>query len=443
MTSDTTRRRFFYGWVIVGAGMGVQALQTITFGRTFGFYFVLLEREFGWSKAALSFGYSLQQVESGLLGPLQGWLIDRFGPRATMRVGLVVFGAGMMLFSRMNSLGEYYAIFIFMAIGQSLGGFTPLTVTVVNWFRRKRAQALGMMQTGMGIGALLAPAAAWALTKYGWRDTAFASGVLIIVAGLPLAQLMRHNPEAYGYLPDGDRPAPPPAAATTDRATTHPTGATSATTPTNLPGFTVRQALRTNAFWFITLGHASSLLVVSPVMLHLVPHLEESLGFSLGDGGRAIFVLTLGTMAGQLLGGYLGDRISKRLIVTGCMFGHAIAMLLLAYATGWPMVIAFALIHGLSWGMRGPLMTAIRADYFGRASFGTITGFSNLVITAGTVSGPIFAGVMADRLGSYRAAFTILAALTALGSIFWILLRKPAAPAPDRPSVAARGAGTA
>jgi MFS family permease len=112
------------------------------------------------------------------------------------------------------------------------------------------------------------------------------------------------------------------------------------------------------------------------------------------------------------------------------MVGHAAALLMLAFAHAFWMVAAFGVLHGLAWGMRGPLMSAIRADYFGSAAFGTITGISSMIVMLGMMAGPLVAGILADRTGSYALGFSILAALAALGSVFFVLARRP--PPPDR-----------
>ena len=415
-------RRLYYGWLIVAAGIGIQALQGALLSSSYGAYVVLLRADFGWSKTIFSGAFSLQQVESGILGPLQGWLLDRFGPRTVMRVGIVLFGVGFMLFSRLDSVLTFYLSFLLIAVGSSLGGFLPISITLVHWFERRRATALGLMSTGMGIGGLLAPLVAWSLSTHGWRATAFASGVLAIAAGLPLTQLMRHKPEQYGYLPDGRVPN-----AEGERVDPAP-GTPNVGRERSEADFTLGEALRTRAFWFISLGHASALLVVSAVMVHLVADLTERLEFSVPQGAAVVALLTAMSMIGQVSGGVLGDRFSKRGIATVCMLGHMVALLMLAYATAVWMVLAFAVLHGLAWGVRGPLMQAIRADYFGRTSFGTIMGFSSMIVTLGMVSGPLVAGVMADRLGSYQAGFTVLATLAGLGSIFWLLAVRPQAP---------------
>lgn len=414
-TARRTRRRY-YGWFIVAAGLGMQALQAMLLNSAFGAYFVLLQADFGWSRTVFSGAFSLQQVESGLLGPFQGWLIDRFGPRAVMRVGVVLFGVGFMLLSRIDSIATFYLAFVLTAVGASLSGFLSITTTLVHWFVRRRATAMGIVSSGQSVGGLLVPLVAWSLTAHGWRTTAFASGVVILVMGLVLTQVMRHKPEQYGYFPDGDDPDDPRSA--TARGATGRQGA----------DFTAAEALRTPAFWLVSFGHASALLVVSAVMVHLVPYLKESLGYSVTQGAAIVALLTVVSLVGQVSGGFLGDRISKRLIVIVCMIGHLVALLLLAYATALWMVVLFAILQGAAWGFRGPLMQAIRADYFGRKAFGTILGFSALIWMLGMIGGPMVAGILADRSGSYQGAFTVLALMAGVGTIFWLLARPPKPP---------------
>ena len=138
-------------------------------------------------------------------------------------------------------------------------------------------------------------------------------------------------------------------------------------------------------------------------------------------------------MCGQLCGGFLGDGFNKRLICFVCMLFHTIGLLLLAYASTLWMVLAFAALHGLAWGIRGPLMVALRADYFGPSSFGTIMGFSSLIVMIGMSTGPIFAGFMADMYGNYELGFGILAIGTLLGSFCFIAARPPKHPEHKHP----------
>lgn len=400
----------------MAAGFGIEALIGGLMFHAYGAYVVVLREEFGWSKTLLSAAFSMARAESGIFGPLQGWLTDRFGPRVLIRTGMIIFALGFLLFSQINSPLAFFLTFFLMAVGSSLGGYLPIGVALVGWFRRRRALALSISSTGMPVGGLLTQLVAVAMTTVGWRWTAFASGIVILLVGLPIARIVRHRPEPYGLAPDGD---PPPGSEHRDRGDG----------VTRWPGsedFTAREALRTRAFWCIALGHGAALLVVSAVMVHLIVHVTERLGYSLRQGTAVLALMTVMQAIGQLGGGWAGDRFSKRVIVVGCMAAHAVGMLLLASATTLSMVVAFAVFHGLAWGARGPLMSAIRADYFGSRAFGTITGLSSMVVMFGMMGGPLIAGILADRTGSYEAGFKLLAALAAVGSIFFALARRPA-----------------
>jgi PGF-CTERM protein len=407
-----SRSRVFYGWWIVAAGFGIEGLIGGLMFHAYGAYLVLLREEFGWSKTMLSAAFAMARAESGILGPVQGWLTDRFGPQALIRVGMVVFGLGFILFSQIGGPVMFFVTFFTMALGSSLGGYLPIGVAIVRWFRRRRALALSISGTGMSIGGLLTPLVVLAMSHVGWRWTAFASGVLVIAVGLPLAQIVRSRPEALGLTPDGD----PPRASAPDAPVR--AGAVEL-------NFTPRQAVATRAFWYISAGHGAALLVVSAVLVHMVVHVTERLGFSLPQAAAVVALMTVMQAIGQVSGGWLGDRFSKRRIAAACMLGHAVGLVVLALATAFWMVLAFAVLHGLSWGMRGPLMAAIRADYFGSASFGMISGISSMVLMVGMMGGPLVAGILADRTGSYVPGFTALAAVAALGSVFFLLARRP------------------
>ncbi|HEY7601313.1 MAG TPA: MFS transporter [Methylomirabilota bacterium] len=413
--------RVFYGWRIVGAGFGLEVLIGALLFHAYGAYVVLMREEFGWSRTLFSAVFAMARAESAVLGPVQGWLTDRFGPRALMRVGMTVFGLGFVLFSRIDSPLEFFLAFFLVAVGAGLGGYVPIAVAIVNWFKRRRALALGLASSGSAVGGLLTPVVVASLTTLGWRGTALLSGLLILVVGLLAAQVFRHRPEHYGEYPDGLPPA--------DTGPSLPGGGPGAASL----DFTPREAMRTAAFWLVSLGHGAALLVVSAVIVHMVTHVTERLGYSLAQAATVVALLTVAQIGGHLGGGWAGDRTSKRVIAAVCMVGHAVALLLLAWASAYWMVIAFAGLHGLSWGTRGPLMAAIRADYFGASAFGTISGVSSMVTMLGMMGGPLVAGILADRTGSYGLGFTVLALLALLGSVSFLLARRP--PPPARPPV--------
>jgi len=405
----------FYGWWVVLGAFISQLLNGALLLHSFTTYFLPLQAEFGWSRTLISGAFSIARAESGILGPLQGWMLDRFGPRAVIRVGVVLFGVGFILFSRMDSVLTFYLSFALMALGSSLSGFMSVSATVAQWFSRRRSIALGIAMSGMGVGGLLVPLIAWSLNSFGWRTVAMVSGVIILMVGLPAAQLMRHKPEQYGYLPDG-------------QTTPGISGVGNAAQVSEDSEFTTRQALRTASFWLISVGHAFALLMVGAALLHQVPHMVQAIGLSLEMAGAVVAILVGVNVLGQLAGGYLGDRIDKRSIIVACMWLHAIALTIFAFADTLFLAITFAILHGAAWGVRGPLIHSLRADYFGRGSYATIMGFSSFIIMIGMMTGPIFAGVMADLTGTYTMGFLILAALAALGSVFFFLAKKPQLP---------------
>jgi sugar phosphate permease len=411
------RPRIFYGWYMVGAAVGLQFLQAGLMSQAFGAYLAVLTEEQGWSKTALSGAAALQQMEVAVLGPVLGWLLDRFGPKVFVRGGVVVFGTGLCLLSQVQTLPEFYGAFIVIALGTSLCGFFPLNVALIHWFERKRARALSAMSIGLALGGIMVPLVAQSLTTFGWRTTALASGIFAICVGLPLAFVIRNRPHEHGEVPDGVAEQPSPGEKTDDLAQIQTTR-----------DFTAREALRTSAFWLISLGHGFALFVVHAVAVHAITHLKEGLGYSIAEASLVISLVTLSQMGGVGLGWIIGERWEKRYIAAGCMLAHALGLLLLTYASSLTMVVAFAVLHGAAWGLRGPFMQAIRADYFGRSAIGMILGLSFMIIVVGQVGGPIVPGIFADITGNYRLGFTILAVLAALGSVFFVLAKKPKLP---------------
>lgn len=408
----------FYGWWIVVAAFAIHATSGSLFFHAFGAYFVYLQNDFGWSRTLISGAFSLSRLESGFLGPIQGWLIQRLGSRTVVRIGLVLFALGFLLMSQMDSVVTFYASCLVIAIGSGLAGFLTINLVLVNWFERRRSTAIALAATGGSVAGLLVPVVAWALSTYGWRATAVASAVLLLVVGLPVSQVLRQSPEAYGYAPDG-RP--------TGGSSPGGAGHGGITSPA-APSFTARQALRTPAFWLLASGHSLALLSISALSAHMIPFLVSQMGMTVEAGAGMVAVLTFASLVAHVAGGPVGDRVNKRLVATLCMGFHTAAVLLLASATGPLAVIAAATLQGVAWGFRGPVMTPLRAEYFGRAALPTLEGFAALVTTAGLTLGPIATGFIADSSGDYRLGFLFVAAMTAAGGLAFGLAARPPPP---------------
>ncbi|WP_419946854.1 MFS transporter [Candidatus Poriferisodalis sp.] len=405
----------FRGWKVVGAGAVVQGLQSAFVMHSLGAYLVELEREYGWSKTALSGAFALNRAETALLGPAQGWLIDRFGPKAIVRAGAVAMAAGFVWFSQLQSLWQFYGAFFVMAVGSALCGMLTVTVAIVRWFERLRARALAFGGMGLAAGGVCVPLVVLSFSWFGWRATAAATGVGGAVVAWWLAKYLDGRPGDFGQEVDGG------AKIVANGKTVRAEGVSDV-------HFTAKEAMRTRAFWTISFGHLSALFVVGAVMAHLQLYLTSERGYTLQQASLFAAALPLMQLAGMAVGGWLGDRINKRLIASVAMFGHAGGILLLAWAPNAFVVVLFVIFHGFAWGARGPLMQALRADYFGSSAFAAIMGVSSLIVMIGPIVGPLAAGWLADTTGSYVTGFVALAVLTSVGMLFFVITKPPALP---------------
>ena len=408
--------KIFYGWRITAAACSIQFILSSLLTQSFGVYVAVLADGEGWSKTALSGAAAMQSVEAAIIGPLLGWMIDRFGSQKMIRTGILFFGFGFLIFSQITTLTGFYISSILMAIGASMSGYFPLSVSLIQWFDRYRARALSIMSLGIAMGGLLVPLIALSIQHYGWRTTALASGIIAFVIGFPLAGIIKSRPEDVGLTADGEP---------------HPSKTETTHANVNIEKkieFTTQQALRTRAFWFLALGHGFALAIVTAVNVHAITHMKESLGYSVSQASLAILLMTIAQIAGVLFGAAVGDRFEKRKVSAACMLLHAIGLLLLTYATHPIEIAAFAIIHGAAWGLRGPFMQAIRADYFGRNAIGMILGLSAVIVALGQVAGPLVAGVLADVTGDYKTGFTVLSIMVGLGSPLFIFAKKPKHP---------------
>ena len=409
-TTSGRQRRMFHGWKVVGAGSTLLALQTGLVLQAFGTYAVVLREQFGFSNTTISLAYSANRVESGLLGPIHGWALQRFGSRLVMRVGAVIMLLGFVWFSRIDTPTDFVLSFFLVAIGAGLAGLLTVVTDTVHWFERKRSRALSATLVGVALGGLAAPLVVLSIRHVGWRETALASGVVLCAATLLLTPVFGQTPAERGEPLDGADARDRQGNATAVDVSWH---------------HTTQEALRTRAFWLLAFGHMSALLVVGVVAAHLTLYLTEYQGYSLQSASFVVAGVPVAQLVGMAIGGVLGDRWAKRWICSIAMVGHAAGLLLLAFAVNRWMVWGFVVIHGLAWGARGPLMSAIRADYFGSTAFGQIMGYTSIILTIGMVGGPLLAGVLADVTGDYRAGFTILAILAASGAVLFALATPP------------------
>lgn len=409
------RGGIFYGYWIVAAGCVLSAVNGGLYFYGFGAFFKTITEELGTSRAVLSGAFSLARLEGGLIGPVEGWLIDRFGPRKVLYVGIPIMATGFVLMSQVSSVLMFYLVFVLcLSLGSALSSVGPSSAAVANWFDRKRSRMLGVMLAGVGLGSAVVPGVTLLITHVGWRPALVILGLVTLAVGLPLAAVMRHKPEPYGYYPDNE--APPDGGMEP--------GLADATAPARDDGLTAREALRTSAFWFLSFAFALRVGVTGSVALHFIPFLSD-IGVGLNVAGLMVTMLGVVGIVGRLGFGWLGDVFPKRYVVIGGLCSLTLGMLALAFATRlWHVVLAL-LLYAPAYGGLATMMFAMRGEYFGRKSFATIQGFMGSVLVLGTVTGPIYAGWIFDVTQSYRIAFITFAVASALSILLILAARKP------------------
>ena len=381
----------------------------------FGNFIIPLSKEFGWSRTTVSAVFSLARLEAGFIGPVEGWAVDRLGPRKLMLVGIPVMGLGFIFLSQVSGLFTFMLVYILgITLGNSLGMHVPASAAVANWFNRKRGLAFGIMWSGVGLGGLLVPALGWAIDVYGWRDASVYVGIFVIIVGVPVAALMRHRPEQYGFLPDGQ---------IIPQKTSN--GKLGKNEDLEVD-FTAREALQTSSFWFLSLSIMARSLVTGGVGLHLVPYF---VGLGASPIEAAAYAGSVGVISipGRFGLSYLGDYFNRRYMMAISLLFMTLSIVLLATADSLSSSIPGLVAYSISQGGISVIPQSIIADYFGRKAFATISGFRSSIQMLGIIVGPVVSGLVYDRTGSYEWAFLGFA-VASIVSMLLVLMALPPSP---------------
>lgn len=459
-------RGIFYGWWLAVTGAVIMIIGTVPLFQALSLWMPVLQGHFGWTTTQLSWAFTLTRVEGTVMGPIAGWGVDKLGPRKMVALGLIIFAVGFLLFSRTANLWMFYLSFIIVSLGAGLGSWLPANAALNNWFRQRRSTAMSIPMLGFGIGGVvIVPLMAWMMGwdaqtaaeipgRLGWQNTALVVGAVGLVASLPLAWLVRNRPEDYGQHPDGIDPATrADAAVGSNPNNPGSTGAgrrriANGGNSAIAPEYSWQEAIRTRAFWLITMGHASSSIIIISVMTYLGLVMVER-NFTLVEVGLVISVQTAVSTLFMVIGGMVGDRIPIRIAIFAFSFLQSIAIAVLLFAQTLPLFFLFAILMGMGFGGRTPLTTSIRGVYFGRSSFARITGISMIPMNIMFIIVVPYIAWMRDSItGDYTLPFATIAVVSAAGSILFLLLGDPRlSPAQRRRAdvqrLITRGAGAA
>ena len=420
-------RGMFYGWWLAVIGAVIMVIGTVPLFQALSLWLPVLSQNFGWTPFQMSWAFTLTRVEGTVMGPIAGWGVDKLGPRKMVVIGMVIFAVGFILFSRTDNLLMFYLAFVVVSLGAGLGSWLPANTALNNWFRRRRSTAMSIPMLGFGLGGVvIVPLMAWSMGwdikagveipgRLGWQNTALLVGAIGLVSAVPLALLVRNRPEDYGQHPDGVDPDTVSAASPRRSAN----GGAIA------PDYSWQEAVRTRSFWLITMGHASSSIIIISVMFYLGLIMADR-GFPLEQIGGVISVQTAVSTAFIVVGGIIGDRIPIRLAIFGFSILQSFAMVILLMADSLPMFYLFTIVMGIGFGGRTPLTTAIRGVYFGRSSFARITGISMIPMNIMFIVVVPYVAWMEEYItGSYTAPMASIAAVSAVGALMFLFLGNP------------------
>lgn len=410
------KNKIFYGYWVLAAGTVVMMLLGIAGLHGLGVFFSALQREYNWSSGLLSGAFALSRAESSFLGPLEGFLVDKFGTRIMVIIGMSIMVIGFLLLSTVDGILDFYIALVVIALGTGLGGFLPVMASLTNWFKKFRARAMAMATIGVNVGGLLVVVLTWSVDTYGWRTSAIGFGIFVFVLILPIGRVLRNQPEDLGLLPDGDSHTPDDKESPQDLE--RPNNAT------DIGDMTVSEALHSQAFWVLSLVHGIAVMGLSALAVHQIERMIVA-GISLQMAGLVVSIYTGLGIFFRLLSGYIADKFDKRYVISIFLLFQAAALFVFAEGETISMFVLFGLLFAPGWSGRGAALTALRGELFGRARFASITGLSMVVTNSLALIGPIFTGFMYDLTSSYSPPFLILAILSIVAAIIILFARNP------------------
>ena len=400
----------FYGyWILIGAFL-LHALDSGLYFYGFSVFYTPIRLEYAWSAAAVAGAISFSRLEGGIEGPFVGYLIERFGARKILGIGVLLTGLGYVLMIYVNSVWSLYLVYGgVLSIGYNMGFTHSLSTLINNWFIKKRARAMSLYALAAGIGgAVLVPLLSKSIQLYGWRMTAIFSGTAFWIIGLPAVMIFRNFPEDMGLLPDGETPI-------------EQSNIKDASVELE-PELSTRDALKSVTFRRLLLAESLRTFLLGSIVLHQIPHLL-SIGIDEVTAAGILGLMISISIPGRLIFGFLGDYFEKRKLIAATMIIQGIAVLIFALASNIIHVYAFVIIYGLTYGGCIPLLMAFRGDIFGRKKFAQMSGIMSPFRMIGNVVGPVFAGFLFDVTGNYRIAFIVFTCLAVMSGISFFFVK--------------------
>ncbi|HEX2228305.1 MAG TPA: MFS transporter [Candidatus Binatia bacterium] len=401
----------FYGWRMVAAASALRVLASGLHSFGFTVFFLPLSQDLNLNRTSTSLAFSLARAEGAVEGPIVGHLLDRYGPKPIMIAAVLLMGFGYLLLSTVNTYASFLIVYLGVISLAHAGGFMHAPMVLINtWFIRKRARAITLNSAAFGLGGvLIAPLLSIIVHAWGWRWGAALAGVSFLLIGMPFALSIRRSPESMGMLPDGDIPVKlrdnrggeeQPSLKETD--------------------VTVREALRSFAFWGSVLAAGIRNASYHAVSVHFIPIMVWK-GLTQQQAALMLSAYAfLGVLSTLSLGWY-ADKAHKPRLTALILFAAAGAMFLPLFSNSFWLLGLFTVFfagveatYSIGWAVVG--------DLFGRKHYAKIRGYMTFFYTWGGVLGPVVAGAIFDRWQTYEPLLWSLVAVFFIAGLFFASL---------------------
>ena len=393
MNTDT-----FPGWRVV-AGCFI----VLTTGSGLGFYGLAvylnaINKELGWDVAAISLATTWFFFVAGIAGVWAARLIARYDIRGVVAIGGVVAGVALAALGQVREQWQLFVVYGVFAIGWSLAGLVPMTTVVTRWFHAKRSVAISVASTGLSAGGILiTPGAKWLLDRQGLEAGTPWLGALMIVGTVPFVfWLVRPDPAALGWLPDGERADPTVAA----RAIT---------------GTPYREAVTSRFFLFVTIGYILALGSQVGGIQQLVKLVEERT--TADTAAMATLVLAATSVVARLIGGRIITSLPMIPFTAALAVVQMVAMIWLGFAMSTTPIFAAIIVFGATIGNILMLQPLLIAERFGVLDYPKIYSRAQLLGLVGTAGGPLLLGWLHDVAGGYETSYLVAGGLSLGGAV--------------------------
>jgi MFS family permease len=405
-------KKIFYGWIITGV---VFLNLAMSYGAqySFGVFFPSLIEEFHWDRQSLAGAFSLYTFMYSILGFFLGRLTDRFGPRIILIGGSICLGLGIALISQVSAPWHLYVIYGLLASWGMSAAYVTANPIIVKWFIMRRGLAVGLAQSGLGIGIIFIPPLVGAMIPhFGWRFACISLGAAVFLVLFTMSFFLIGHPEVIGQLPDGRK-----------KSVSSDSQDPSWESLLREETWTVEEAIRTKSFWILTAAFFCTWLFVFLPLVHLVIFALD-IGLSRESALLAMSFFGAGSALGRLGMGAVSDWIGRKAALGFNVGLQAFSWLwILGTNSSW-MLILFASAFGMSYGGVSAIFPSIVGDYFGRLKAASVIGAIFTLSGAAAACGPVLGGYIYDLTHSYRLAF-ILGAFTNLLALGLVLISKP------------------